>query len=103
MGENSGSNNRLTYQLVIVCGQENIWVRSSGGVWYKVERDRTSVVSFDKIDVKTGLVFVYQQAVGSSKVLRKAEPMVVKQSDEKRLQQLSMNNDDDSESENLYQ
>lgn len=53
--------------------------------------------------MKTGLVFVYQQAVGSSKVLRKAEPMFVKQSDEKRLQQLSMNNDDDSESENLYQ
>jgi hypothetical protein len=103
LGENSGSNNKLNYQLAIVYGQENVWVRSSGGVWYLVAKDRTIVVSFDKIDIKAGLVFVYQKAVGSSKVLRKAEVMVVKQSDEKRLQQLSKNDEEDSESENLYQ
>lgn len=76
---NDKTSNKLTYQLAIVYGQENSYLKTSGGVWYQLSREKAIIVSFDKIDIKAGLVFVYQQSVNSNKVLRKAEPLVIKQ------------------------
>jgi len=40
-------------------------VKSSGGVWYEIsfKENKKSIVSFERVDIKAGLVFVYQQKV----------------------------------------
>ncbi len=68
----SGKGKKLEYHLAIVYGQEKTFLKSSGGVWYEVAKEKSSIVSFEKVELKIGLVFVYQQKIGGSKVLRKA-------------------------------
>lgn len=66
-------------------------------MWYEVGKDRTGIVSFEKINLKAGQLFVYQQAVTGNRILRKAEQMVEKMHDEnKRLSTTIIDQNDDS-------
>lgn len=51
-------------------------MKSSVGVWYEIspKENKKSIVSFERIDIKSGIVFVYNQQVKAKgdKVLRKA-------------------------------
>jgi len=44
----------------------------------KSPKKKSCIVSFDKINIKSGLLFVYQQTTTSNKILRKAEPIKTK-------------------------
>ncbi len=70
---NNNKTNKLEYQLVIVYCLDRTFVKSAGGVWYDVTKDKVQILSFERVDIKNGKVFVYQQKVVGRNVLRKAE------------------------------